>query len=145
MDKAGKLLKGKPAIDFSFTDMEGNTYRLSDFKGKLLYVDLWATWCGPCIAQSPYFEALSKEYKDKDVVFLAISKDSHKKDLEDYLKSNAKELPQYHSADPSLDVGWEIKGIPRFLLIDKDFNIIDAHASWPSNEKIRELLDEFLN
>ena len=58
--KASRLLKGQPAIDFELTDTAGVVRRLSDFKGKVLYVDFWATWCGPCIQESPHFESLSK-------------------------------------------------------------------------------------
>ena len=69
-DQAGKLVEGQPAIDIMMTDVDGNTKHLSDFRGKVIYMDLWATWCGPCIQESPFFEALSKKYEGKDIVFL---------------------------------------------------------------------------
>ena len=142
---AGKLLPGQPAIDFSLSDIEGNNYSLSDFKGKVLYVDFWATWCGPCTKESPYFESLAKKFIDKDVLFLPISMDNSKKTWSKYLKSHSKELVQYHSIDPILKNEWCIKGIPRFVLIDKNFNIVNAYAERPSDtaicEKIQDLLE----
>jgi thiol-disulfide isomerase/thioredoxin len=141
--QSSRLLNG-PAIDFSLTDVEGNSCRLSDFKGKVLYIDLWATWCGPCVKESPYFESLAKEYEGKDIVFLAISTDNSKKTWKKYLESNPKKLPQYHSTDPALKEGWAIKYIPRFILINKDFNIADAYAPRPSEDSIREKLEYLL-
>ena len=143
IDKVSKLMEGQ-TIDFSFTDSDGKSYRLSDFKGKVLYLDFWATWCGPCTKESPYFEALAKEYAGKDIVFLAISTDENRKAWEGYLKSHPKDLPQYHSKDEALDVGWNIKYIPRFVLIDKDFKLADAYAPRPSSERIRETLNKLL-
>ena len=60
-----KLLPGQPAIDLEMTDVDGNARKLSDFKGKLIYVDLWATWCGPCLQEAPFFEKVSKKYAGK--------------------------------------------------------------------------------
>lgn len=143
IDKASKLMDGQ-AIDFSFTDSDGKSCRLSDFKGKVLYLDFWATWCGPCTKESPYFEALAKEYAGKDIVFLAISTDENRKAWEGYLKSHSKELPQYHSKDEALKADWNLKYIPRFVLIDKDFKLADAYAPRPSSERIREILNKLL-
>ena len=76
---AGRLLPGQPAVDFTLSDVEGNNYSLSDFKGKVLYLDFWATWCGPCTKESPHFESLAKKFIGKDVLFLPISMDNSKK------------------------------------------------------------------
>lgn len=137
---ASVLLPGQPAIDFELTTVDGDVKRLSDFKGKYIYVDLWATWCGPCIQESPAFEALGQKLKGEDIVFLPISTDADKKVWHDYLDKNKKELAQYHSTDKMLSEGWDIKFIPRFLLIDKDFKIVDAYASRPSGEDTEEQL-----
>ncbi|WP_234394664.1 TlpA family protein disulfide reductase [Porphyromonas cangingivalis] len=77
--KATKLFAGEPAIDIEMTDIEGNPRKLSDFKGRLIYVDLWATWCGPCLKEAPLFEALAKRYEGKDIVFVPIGTDTKRK------------------------------------------------------------------
>ena len=122
--QASKLLPGQPAIDFEMLDVEGNVKHLADFRGKVIYIDLWATWCGPCIQESPAFEALGKKYAGKDIVFLPVSTDTTTKPWLRYLDGHKKELTQYHSNDVALKESWAIMYIPRFILIDKDFNIV---------------------
>ena len=146
VDQAGKLVQGQPAFDIVMEDVDGNTKRLSDFRGKVIYVDLWATWCGPCIQESPAFEALSKKYEGKDIVFVPISRDTRKSDWKSYLENHHKELTQYNSQDLALKDDWCIMYIPRFIVIDKDFKIVDAYAPRPSEEEvIVPLLDSLLN
>lgn len=142
--QAQKLAKGSPAIDITFADVEGNTHRLSEFKGKILYLDFWATWCGPCKQESPYFEKMSKEYAGKDIVFIPISTDTNHKAWLNYLNAHAKELKQYNCIDPKLHSEWAIFYIPRFVLIDKDFNIVDAYAPRPSEAAAKTLIDSLL-
>lgn len=138
--QAGKLVKGQPAIDFEMVGTDGKTYHLSDFKGKTLYLDFWATWCGPCIQESPYFEAMAKEMKDKDITFIPISMDTNKKAWQSFITAHKKELPQYNSTDEVLSSGWIIYGIPRFVVIDKDFHIVNAFAPRPSEDAAKKLL-----
>lgn len=142
--QAQKLAKGSPAIDITFADVEGNTHRLSEFKGKILYLDFWATWCGPCKQESPYFEKMSKEYTGKDIVFIPISTDTNHKAWLNYLNAHAKELKQYNCVDPKLHSEWAIFYIPRFVLIGKDFNIVDAYAPRPSEAAAKTLIDSLL-
>ena len=142
--KAATLLPGEPAVDFVFTDADGREKRLSDFKGKAIYIDLWATWCGPCIKESPAFDALGVKYAGKDIVFLPVSTDSSTKPWERFLKSHPKQLAQYHSIDTALKEGWSMMYIPRFILIDKDFKIVNAFAPRPSSDEIVKLLDGIL-
>jgi len=146
VEQVSRLLPGKPAFDMELTDVEGNTRRLSEFKGKVLYLDFWATWCGPCIQESPHFEALSKEYAGKDIVFIPISQDTNLKAWKGYLEAHKKKLPQYNSVDNTARTNWQIFYIPRFVVIDKDFNIVDAYAPVPSDkEAIKAVLDTLLN
>lgn len=142
--QASKLLPGQPAIDFEMTDVEGNVKHLADFKGKVIYIDLWATWCGPCIQESPAFEALGKKYAGKEIVFLPVSTDTTTKPWLRYLDEHKKELTQYHSNDMALKESWAIMYIPRFILIDKNFNIVNAYAPRPSSEEISPLIDSVL-
>ena len=64
---------GEAATDFSYPDKDGNDVSLSDFVGSVVYVDVWATWCGPCRAEMPFLHDLESEYSDKNVTFIGVS------------------------------------------------------------------------
>ena len=69
---SGKAEMDKPAPDFTLKDLDGNTVRLSDFRGKVVFLNFWATWCPPCRAEMPDIEKVHRKYKDQDVVVLGI-------------------------------------------------------------------------
>ena len=141
--------EGQPAVDFRFPDAEGNEIALSDFKGKVVYVDVWATWCGPCRAQIPALKELEKEYHGRDVVFLGVSTDKSA-DRQKWLDMIAeKELAgvQLHAGDRArleLSAPYRISGIPRFILVDRNGNIISSDAPRPGSAEIRPVLDAAL-
>lgn len=144
IEQVSRLLKGKPAIDFEMTDAEGNIHKLSDFKGKVIYLDFWATWCGPCVYESPYFEKLAKEFEGKDIVFIPISTDNDKEAWIQFITLHKKELPQYNSLDKKITSDWMLYGIPRFIIIDKEFNIVDANAPRPSQPETKDILSSLV-
>ncbi|MEG2277745.1 MAG: TlpA disulfide reductase family protein [Odoribacter sp.] len=139
LNQAARLLSGQLAPDFVMIDTAGNRKLLSDFKGEIIYMDLWATWCGPCIQESPAFTKLSKKYPS--IRFLQISRDEQKESWLSYLKHKSHTLPQYNSVDTRLIEGWQLFYIPRFILIDKEQKIINAYAPRPSSDEIIPLLD----
>ena len=140
ISQAQKLEVGQTAYDIRMIDRNGREHRLSEFKGKRIYIDFWATWCGPCIQESPAFEALYEEYKDKDVVFLQVSIDKNLNAWKNYISRHNKKVPQFRSDDPVLKEKWAVLYIPRFVLIDKDFRIASPFAPRPSEQQIRTLL-----
>ena len=87
---------------------------------------------------------MSKEYAGKDIVFIPISTDTNHKAWLNYLNAHAKELKQYNCVDPKLHSEWAIFYIPRFVLIGKDFNIVDAYAPRPSEAAAKTLIDSLL-
>ena len=74
--ETAKLKPGQPAPDFTLDDLQGQSVSLSDFKGQAVFLDFWASWCGPCIGAVPYLEELKQRTRDQKVVFLNISLDS---------------------------------------------------------------------
>lgn len=137
---------GKPVPDFAFTDIKGQAVKLSDLKGKLVYIDIWATWCGPCIAEHPHWDKLKADYKDKDVAFLTVSIDDSREPWEKMVKNKKMEGLQWFAEkawQSELAQHFMVNGIPRFLLLDKDGKIIDPSADRPSGT-IREILDKHL-
>lgn len=134
------LNPGKPAFDLILTNQAGQTQSLSEFKGKIIYVDFWATWCGPCIAEEPAFESLKEDYVNKNIAFLSISTDTDLVAWEKYIKKKGWTEKTYRINNADLE-DYKMNGIPRYLLIDEDFNLISAFAPRPSEDKVREMID----
>ena len=141
---------GKSAYDFSLPDTSGKMVSMKDFKGKVVLIDVWATWCGPCKGEMPYLKAIEEEYKDnKDLVFVAISLDKAK-DKEKWLAYIRKEnLPGVHLLD---DVGmafgrkYKVNAIPRYLLIDRNGKWIEVRCPNPSStEDLKRYMDDALH
>ena len=117
---------------------------LSDFKGKVVVVDVWATWCGPCKAEIPHLKKLEKEFEGRDdIVFLGVSVDKAK-DKDKWLKMiDEQQMAGIHLfADGFSQIAesYQITGIPRFMVFDKQGNIVSTNAPRPSNPQLKTLL-----
>lgn len=137
------------APDFTFEDRNGDSVSLTDLRGQVVYIDVWATWCNPCIAEIPDLKELQKDYQESNIHFVGISidmqedKESWKEVLED---------KQMTGTQLIMDKGWQsdfkfdyaISGIPRFILIDEEGRFINVDAPRPSEEGIRELINQHL-
>lgn len=144
-----QLTKGSISPLFAYENTNGDLVKLSDFKGNYVYIDVWATWCAPCIKQIPYIKKLEKRYHDKNIVFVSISVD--KKEIKDTWKQfiHDKELDGIQLfADNSFESdfmnAYAVNSIPRFILIDPEGKIIDPEAPRPSFEKTKTILDGLL-
>ncbi len=131
-----KLSAGNPSVNWEFPDKNGKIHSLESFKGSFVYIDVWATWCGPCIRESPFFKDLARKYKFQNIVFISISLDESKNDWLNNLKDEDENIIHLWAG------GWEnplckffkINAIPRFLLIDTKGNIINSNADRPSGD-----------
>lgn len=137
--KYESLLPGQIAPELAFQTIEGKEVKLSDFKGKMVVIDIWATWCGPCVNESPYFEKLAERYKDYNIEFLAISIDSNKKAWEKYLEKHPKTTKQFITNRTAF-APYLIHGIPRFMVFDSKGLIVDVFAARPSSLEMDELI-----
>lgn len=127
---------GKPSPTFeNYENYEGGKTSLSDLRGKYVYIDVWATWCGPCKVQIPFMKKLEEEYKGKNIEFVGISIDQPNK-YEAWRKMVKDEelagIQLYQGTDQQFSIDYQISGIPRFILIDPQGNIVNAHAPRPS-------------
>jgi thiol-disulfide isomerase/thioredoxin len=134
--------KGDTAADFTAVDQNGNSVNLNSLKGKVIYVDLWATWCGPCMQEMPFFEKLKEKYKENPAIaFVSLSIESSpdpwKKNLEKRKADGYQWLINRYKLN-----AYNIVGIPRTLVVDKDFKIVEMSAPLPSDPKTIKLLDE---
>lgn len=151
-----ELPKGTISPTFKdYENVDGSTTSLEDLKGKYVYIDVWATWCGPCKAEIPALKAIEKEYHGKNIQFVSMSIDDDRTHGNSWDKAREdwkamvkdKELGGIQIFAPK---GWQsdfvqnykINGIPRFILIDPNGNVVTPDAPRPSSEKLKELFTE---
>lgn len=146
-----RLAKGKPAPKFKdFEDYKGGKKSLDDFKGKFVYIDIWATWCRPCIAQFPYLKKLEEDFKGKNISFVSVSTDDDRRSGGSWDKAHSKwkdMVKKYDLGGTQLWAGKEqdrfsldymANTIPRFILIDPDGNLVNSNEMRPSSPNITE-------
>jgi thiol-disulfide isomerase/thioredoxin len=144
--------KGVKGHDFTAFKLDGTELKLSDLKGKIVVIDTWATWCGPCIDQRPNMIELAKKHKDnRNIVFLMVSVDSS---VDRWKKYVTRTNENQYGIEVNIPDGMNgefgdkyfIKAIPKYFLIDKDGFIVDSNLSEPSigMERLIQSLSEKL-
>jgi thiol-disulfide isomerase/thioredoxin len=134
----------------NYMDVKGGEKSLDSFKGKYVYIDVWATWCRPCIQQIPYLQALEKEYHNKNIEFVSISTDESRRSGGSWeaaekkwrgfiKKKNMTGVQLWSGQDYSFQQAYQINSIPRFILIDPEGKIVDANAARPSDPALKSL------
>lgn len=127
------LKKGSIAPNIISQNEAGKTVQLSDFKGKYVYIDVWATWCKPCLKEMPLFNQLKSTFKGKNIAFWSISTDKRKERWASWLVKNPQSGHQsFISNGKGLMSNYQIQAIPRYILIDPDGKILEANALRPS-------------
>ena len=145
LSKINQPKNGESYIDFTYENTSGEPVSLSSFRGSLVYLDVWATWCGPCKAEIPYLKTLEQDYHEQNIVFLSVSVDTNKDQWLKMVKEEALGGVQLWADGWSqITKDYAIFGIPRFMLFSEDGKVISNDAPRPSNEKIRELFDKYL-
>ena len=141
------LMKGKPSPTFAdYENYAGGTTSLADLKGKYVYIDVWATWCGPCKREIPSLKKVEKDFHGKNIAFVSTSIDVTTAHDKWTAMVKDKELGGIQLI---ADNDWKsqfvqdygIKGIPRFILLDPEGNIVSADAPRPSDPKLVALLE----
>jgi peroxiredoxin len=128
---------GKEAPGFSGKTISGDNISLSDFKGKVTLIDVWASWCGPCKQEFPFLLELYDKYSDKDFTILAITIDEEKSNAEKFLKSLKKEVKFNIMFDPEAKVAtqYDVNAIPSVYILDKKGVIRYYHLGFMDSEK----------
>jgi thiol-disulfide isomerase/thioredoxin len=139
---------GKP-FELEFQDaIKGETVSIKGLKGKVVVLDFWATWCGPCVAEMPTMKKLYAEYKDKGVEFIGVSLDQPKEQggldkLKDFVEKNELTWPQYYQGNywqSEFSSGWGINSIPCVFVVDQEGKLYSTEARGKLEEMIPELL-----
>jgi thiol-disulfide isomerase/thioredoxin len=162
LEEYESLKPGMPAPPLSLPDTAGNMVSLEDFKGKVVYIDFWGTWCYPCLQEMPHSLEMEEEFKGQDVVFLFVALEYDEEDIQrwkDFVMGKnslsyasfleQREYPGVHLlaekqfGNPDI-VPYLINYAPSYVLIDKEGKIVKARAPRPSDEKTPELIRELL-
>lgn len=147
MNKLNTLSEGKHAPAFDLLSASGANKSLASFKGKYVYIDVWATWCGPCKKELPHYETLKKDYAGKNIEFVSICVWDSKEAWDNFLVKKELKGNQLFIAGQDNDFvnNYMIQGVPTFILIDKEGKIITRQVERPSDKAVRERLDKLVN
>jgi peroxiredoxin len=144
----GPVAAGKMAADFKLKDLKGNAVSLSSMRGKVVFLNIWATWCAPCREEMPSIESLYEKFRgDKDFVVLAVSQDTDgSRAVAPYVEKNGLNFTVL--LDPQNEVGdeYNVSGIPETFIIGRDGRIVAHHLGpydWSSGE-MRAALEELI-
>jgi cytochrome c biogenesis protein CcmG/thiol:disulfide interchange protein DsbE len=143
------LAVGKPAPDFSLTDLNDKHYRLSDFRGKVVFLNFWATWCKPCREEMPSMEILSKNFEKDGLVILAVSIDrvTTTKDIPPFIKGMNLTFPVLVDSWGKTDKPYKRMGVPETFIIDQQGiiqEIVIGPRDWTRLDSL-QVLTKLLN
>ena len=132
---------GTPFPDFEYQDMNGKTVTLKAFKGKYVFIDFWATYCGPCLEELPYLRELEKAMTGKNIVFVSISRDRDRKAWENRVKKDKMGGEQWFSGkDEKIKAAIGLTTIPRFILLDRKGRVVKIYMNRPSDPETLKTL-----
>ncbi len=144
-----KKMKGSTSPSFKFENHKGGLTSLEDLKGKYVYIDVWATWCGPCRQEIPFLQKTEEAYHGKNIEFVSISIDvlANKEKWNKFVTDNKLggiQLLADKDWKSDFTQGYKINGIPRFILISPEGKIVSADAPRPSDPELVTLLDSLV-
>jgi len=110
----------KMAPPFTVTALDGSTFNLDEMGGRVVLIDFWATWCGPCNAELPHMKKIAKEFAGQPLVIISVSWDSDETKWKDFINKNEMTWAQYRDADHHLSNAFGVQAIPHYFTIDSD-------------------------
>ncbi len=136
----------KQAPDFSLKDVNGQTVRLSDFKGKAVLLDFWATWCGPCKMEIPWFVEFERKYKDRGLTVIGVSMDD---DGWEVVKPFLKEMKVNYRVvvgnDMTADLYGGIEALPTTFILDREGKVASVHVGLAGKKEFEDAIEKILD
>jgi len=134
---------GTPSPDFEYTDIHGKKVSLKKFRGKYVFIDVWATWCGPCKKEMPFLHELIKKMAKKKIAFVCIAEDREREVWEKMV--NGKNWSDIGvqlnmGKDDSFREAYGINSFPRFILLDKKGRVVNPYMTRPSDPETLKTL-----
>ncbi len=145
-NQRGRVAVGEPAPDFSLTTFDGQTYRISELKGKVILINFWASWCVPCENEAPFLEAAWKHYQPRgDVLFLGVDYTDTEKAALAYLERFGITYPNGPDLGTRISDLYRMTGVPETFILDKDGRLADfKYGEFSSTEEIISRIDRLL-
>ncbi len=131
---------GDQAIEFELKDINGQVYKLSDFKGKPVVLNFFATWCQPCIDEAPELEAFGKEYQDAQLIIIA--KGESKMRMEKYIKESDSKLLYVLDTKEETSKEYNVIGQPDTLILNQDGVIVERFTGPTTKQRLIEIIEE---
>jgi peroxiredoxin len=135
------------ALDFTVKSLVGDSENLSDYRGKVIFLNFWATWCGPCRAEVGEIDVLHETLKDEDFMIMALSIQEQKKKVSKFMNSNDIDFPVYLDSDGAVAAMYGVNGIPTTYIIAPDGTIVGKAVGpreWGGTESV-ELMRSLMN
>ena len=141
LNKLSMLQPGQPAPDFTLKDLDGQAVSLSQFKGKVVLLDFWASWCGPCIGDLPNLRKIKEQVAAQPVVFLNISLDANEGAWKQAIAKH--EIKGVHVRSEQVAQAYNVSGIPRYYLVDPQGLIVEDNLSlWDVDEVVAKIEEQ---
>ena len=142
---ATPAIRGKQMAEFALQDVNGKTMKPADFKGKVLLVNFWATWCGPCLVEIPWFKEFQNKYGPEGFQVIGISMDEGGvKDVAPFIQKHSLTYPILLGNEDTASQFGGIIGLPTSYLVDRDGKFYNMHRGLVSRESIEMEIKELL-
>jgi thiol-disulfide isomerase/thioredoxin len=139
-DKIKKQLAGKTAPDFALTDIQGKIINLNDLKGKIVLLDFWATWCGPCRTDGPSLDKLYQKYDGKHLVIVGISVDEERPIVQKFLDAHPHRYSIALTTENQMPRPYQIGIFPTYIVIDPAGKLVSATEGEKGFAELRKML-----
>jgi cytochrome c biogenesis protein CcmG, thiol:disulfide interchange protein DsbE len=126
---------GDAAPMFSLPNAGGNAIALEKLRGQVVYLDFWASWCGPCRRSFPWMSELQERYRDRGLVIVAINVDKKRVDAERFLQTNSARFTVLFDPEGRAPLAYDVAGMPSSYLIDRRGKIVDVEAGFLDERK----------
>ena len=135
------LQQGAPAPTFQLDSMAGTPVTLNQFKGKVVLINFWASWCGPCRKEMPILEQLQKQYQSRGFTMVGVNVEPNSTDAVNWLKATPVSFPILFDRDSTVSKLYQVQGMPNTVIVDRKGNVRFIHRGYKAGEE-NEYLDQ---